>query len=372
MGFMAGLKWRRLVLKVGSALIAPEAKGCSTRYLLAIAGFISECRQQGVEVVLVSSGSVAAGRAAIPFAHHPLPINVKQAMAAVGQTRMMQSWRNLLDFDCAQILLTHDDLQHRSRYLNIHNTLRTLLDHGVLPIVNENDTVATAELKVGDNDNLAALVATVVDADALIICSDVDGLYTANPRSDSNALLIPEVHQITAEIYAMAGGSHHAIGTGGMTTKLQAASKATSQGIDTLIINGQKSDSFAALLAGKACGTLFHKQQERLSAKKHWLLHSLKTRGELQLDSGAVQALLHKGASLLPKGISSISGDFDKGDAIWLCDQAGKQLAKGISQYSKSELSKIRGVHSQQIESILGYCPSEVVVHRDDLALVEG
>lgn len=203
---MVGLKWRRVVLKVGSALIAPEAKGCSTRYLLAIAGFITECRQQGVEVVLVSSGSVAAGREAIPFHHKPLPINVKQAMAAVGQTRMLQSWRNLLDFECAQVLLTDDDLQHRNRYLNIHNTLRTLLNHGILPIVNENDTVATAKLKVGDNDNLAALIATVVDADALIICSDVDGLFTANPRSDANAKLIPEVDIITPEIYAMAGG----------------------------------------------------------------------------------------------------------------------------------------------------------------------
>jgi len=365
------LKWRRLVLKVGSALIAPEAKGCSTRYLLAIANFISECRQQGVEVVLVSSGSVAAGRAAIPFAHHPLPINVKQAMAAVGQTRMMQSWRNLFDFDCAQILLTHDDLADRRRYLNVHNTLRTLLDHGVLPIVNENDSVATAELKVGDNDNLAALVATVVDADLLVICSDVDGLFSANPRSNPQATLFTDIHQLTADIFAMAGGSHHQIGTGGMVTKLQAAQKATSQGIDTLILNGQKASSFALLLNGDNPGTLFHKQQERLSAKKHWLLHSLKTFGEITLDPGAAKAVLERGASLLPKGILTVSGDFDKGDAVWLCNQAGQQLAKGICQYNTAELMKIKGVHSQDIAAVLGYCPSEVAVHRDDLALVE-
>ncbi|WP_337841547.1 glutamate 5-kinase [Rheinheimera sp.] len=365
------LLWRRLVLKVGSALIAPEAKGCSTRYLLAIANFISECRQQGVEVVLVSSGSVAAGRAAIPFPHHPLPINVKQAMAAVGQTRMMQSWRNLFDFDCAQILLTHDDLSDRRRYLNVHNTLRTLLDHGVLPIVNENDTVATAELKVGDNDNLAALVASVVDADVLVICSDVDGLYTANPRTNPAASLLADVHQLSSDIYAMAGGSHHQIGTGGMVTKLQAAQKATSLGIDTLIINGQKASSFASLLAGQNPGTLFHKQLSRVSAKKHWLLHSLKTYGEVQLDEGAAKAVLERGASLLPKGITAVSGDFEKGDAIWLCDSAGQKLAKGISQYNTAELGKIKGVHSQSIAQVLGYCPSEVAVHRDDLALLE-
>lgn len=362
--------WRRIVIKVGSALISPDAKGCSTRHLLAIARFISECRQQGVEVVLVSSGSVAAGRSAIAFTHQPLPINVKQAMAAVGQTEMMATWSHLFDFRCAQILLTHDDLANRRRYLNIDNTLRTLLANQVLPIVNENDSVATAELKVGDNDNLAAMVAILVDADALIICSDIDGLYTANPRTTTDARFIPRVEQINADIYAMAGGSHHAIGTGGMTTKIQAADKATRQGVDTLIINGQQAASFDALLRGESAGTLFVRQQDRLSAKKHWLLHSLKSQGSITLDSGAVQALLHKGASLLAKGIINVEEDFDKGDAIWLCDDAGKQLAKGICQYSATELQLIKGLHSQQIATTLGFCPSDAVVHRDDIALI--
>lgn len=210
---MIGTSWQRIVIKVGSALIAPEGKGISTRYLLAIARFISECKLRGVDVVLVSSGSVAAGRPDVPFVHQPLPINVKQAMAAIGQARMMAAWSRLLDWPCAQILLTHADLADRRRYLNIDNTLRTLLAHGALPIVNENDTVATKELKVGDNDNLAAMVASVVEADALIICSDVDGLYTANPRTDNQAQLIPRVEQLTPAIYAMAGGSHHAVGT---------------------------------------------------------------------------------------------------------------------------------------------------------------
>lgn len=366
---MAVCGWKRIVIKVGSALIAPNAAGCSTRYLLSIARFIAECRAAGTEVVLVSSGSVAAGRNAISYKQLPLPINVKQAMAAVGQSRMMASWAQLFDFDCAQILLTHDDLKDRRRYLNIDNTLRTLLANQVLPIVNENDTVATAELKVGDNDNLAAMVAILADADALLICSDIDGLYTANPRVEPDAVLVPQVAQITPQIYAMAGGSHHAIGTGGMQTKIQAADKATRAGIDTLIINGQKAATFDELLANRQCGTLFHKQQERVSAKKHWLRHSLKPRGQLVIDGGAEQALLARGASLLPSGITAIHGDFDKGDAVLVQSTTGQTLAQGISQYSSPELNKIRGVHSQQIANILGYCPSEVAIHRDDLVL---
>lgn len=362
-------RWQRIVIKVGSALISPAAKGCSTRYLLAIARFISECRASGVEVVLVSSGSVAAGKSAIAFEHHPLPINIKQAMAAVGQTEMMATWSHLFDFRCAQILLTHDDLANRRRYLNIDNTLRTLLSNQVLPIINENDSVATAELKVGDNDNLAAMVAILVDADALIICSDIDGLYTANPRTVPDAKFVPHVEVITNDIYAMAGGSHHAIGTGGMLTKIQAAEKATRQGVDTLIINGQKSASFDALLAGSLAGTFFQRQQDRVSAKKHWLLHSLKSAGTVVLDAGAVRALQQHGASLLAKGITECTGQFDKGDAVWICDANGLQLAKGISQYSAIELQLIKGQHSQNIAQILGFCPSEVVVHRDDIAL---
>ncbi|KKO45103.1 glutamate 5-kinase [Arsukibacterium ikkense] len=367
---MAFSSWRRIVIKVGSALIAPSAQGCSTRYLLTIARFIAECRLAGKEVVLVSSGSVAAGRNAILAKQQPLPINIKQAMAAVGQSRMMASWSQLFDFDCAQILLTHADLQDRRRYLNIDNTLRTLLANHVLPIVNENDSVATAELKLGDNDNLAALVAIVVDADVLLICSDIDGLYTANPRLDPGAQHIAEVAQVTSAIYAMAGGSHHAIGTGGMLTKIQAAEKATKAGIDTLIINGQDATSFERLLTGGTAGTHFSRQQDRLSAKKHWILNTLKQCGVITVDAGASAALQGKGASLLASGIVSSSGHFDKGDAIMIVDHAQQPLAKGISQYSAQELSKIKGLHSSHIAAVLGYCPSEEVIHRNDLVLL--
>lgn len=367
---MLGKSWQRIVLKVGSALIAPDGKGCSKRYLLALARFISECRQRKIEVILVSSGSVAAGRHAIAFAHQPTPISVKQAMASVGQYQMMNLWQNLLDCYCGQLLLTHDDFNNRRRYINIQNTLRTLLDNHVLPIINENDSVATAELKVGDNDNLAALVAAAIDADVLIICSDVNGLYSANPRQHKDAHLISLVETISPAIFAMAGGSHHAVGTGGMVTKLQAAQKASQQGIDTVIVNGQSASAFEALLAGESVGTLFQRQQDRLSAKKHWLLHSLKSQGEIQLDSGAVRALQENGASLLAKGILSVSGSFDKGDAVYLCDEQGNSFAKGICQYPASELTRIKGQHSQNIITILGYCPQEEVVHRNDLVLI--
>lgn len=368
---MLGSQWKRIVLKVGSALIAPQGKGTSTRYLLAIARFISECKLRGVEVVLVSSGAVAAGRSAIEFTHQPVPINVKQALAAIGQAQMMASWSQLLDWPCAQLLLTHADFSDRRRYLNIDNTIRTLLSHGALPIVNENDTVATKELRVGDNDNLAALVAILVEADALLICSDVDGLFTANPRTDASATLIPRIDQLTAAIYAMAGGSHHATGTGGMLTKLQAADKATALGIDTLIINGQKAASFEKLLNGEPVGSWFVARPQQLSAKKHWLLHTSKTSGEVQVDAGAVTALQHKGASLLAKGVTAVQGDFDKGDAVWLVDAQGMRVAKGVSQYSALELNKIKGIHSDDISTVLGCCPSEVAVHRDDLVLLQ-
>ena len=222
---------------------------------------------------------------------------------------------------------------------------------------------------MGDNDNLAAMVAILVDADALIICSDIDGLYSANPKTTVNAEFIPLVEKINADIYAMAGASHHTIGTGGMVTKLQAAEKATRQGVDTLIINGQQAVNFDRLLAGQATGTLFQRQQDRLSAKKHWLLHSITSTGSIVLDNGAVNALQQKGASLLAKGILNSTGQFDKGDAVWLCNESGVQLAKGISQYSAIELQLIKGQHSQDIARILGFCPSEVVVHRDDIAL---
>lgn len=371
---MLNPSWRRVVLKVGSALIAPDNAGCSEKYLRPIAEFIRECRLLGREVILVSSGSVAAGRHLFNFQHHRVPIALKRAMAAVGQNEMMNFWSRCFDFPCAQVLLTHGDLSDRVRHINVQNTLRRLLDHGVLPIVNENDTIATEELKVGDNDNLAAMVATVSHADALIICSDVNGLYTADPNKDPSALLLPEVQQIDKRIYALAGGASSSVGTGGMRTKIEAAEKATAQGVDTLILDGHQADSFQCLLAGRNPGTIFYARKNPLPAKKHWVRHTLRAKGEIWVDDGCVDALCLRGASLLSSGIVQIKGEFDCGDAVIVrCSVSKRSIAKGVSRFSARELFSIKGQKSQHIADCLGYCPngSNAVIHRSEMMLLE-
>lgn len=371
---MINPSWRRIVIKVGSALIAPDNLGCSDKYLRPIAHFIQQCTTQGLEVILVSSGSVAAGRHHFNFAHQRVPIALKRAMAAVGQNQMMNFWSRCFDFPCAQVLLTHGDLSNRVRHINIQNTLRRLLDHHILPIVNENDTIATDEIRVGDNDNLAAMVATIAQADALIICSDVAGLYTADPHSDPDAQLLTDIRHINQQIYALAGGSHSTVGTGGMRTKIEAAEKATAQGIDTLIINGHQAQSFLQLLDGNNPGTIFHGRTSPLPAKKHWLRHTLRAKGEIWVDDGCVEALCRHGASLLCSGIVTIKGEFDSGDAVIVrCQRGRRSVAKGISRFSAGELFSIKGMHSREIASCLGY-PSarpHEVIHRRDMMLLE-
>lgn len=372
---MINPSWQRVVLKVGSALIAPENNGCSEKYLRPIAEFIQQCRQQGREVILVSSGSVAAGRHHFNFQHHRIPVSLKRAMAAVGQNQMMNFWSQCFDFPCAQVLLTHGDLSNRRRHVNIQNTLRRLLDYQILPIVNENDTIATDEIKVGDNDNLAAMVATVVNADVLIICSDVDGLYTADPNTDPAAKLIPEVSKITQEIYQLAGGARSSVGTGGMRTKIEAAEKARSQGVDTLIVNGHNAETFQCILAGNHTGTVFYGQKKPLPAKKHWVRHTLRAKGEIWVDDGCIEALCHQGASLLCSGIVDIKGEFDSGDAVVVLCKAGKRsVAKGICRFGASELFAIKGQQSHQIADSLGAAFSGVnneVIHRSEMILLE-
>lgn len=362
--------WRRAVIKVGSALIAPNGQQVSTVNLLSIARFITESRAQGKEIILVSSGSVAAGKQYIKHSTPTPPIVSKQAMAAVGQMQMMQNWMRLFDFPCAQLLITHGDLRDRNRYLNIKNASRELLDNHVLPIINENDTVATKELKVGDNDNLAALVAVACEADAYFICTDIDGLYDSDPKANPNAKLISEVEKVDDDIFKLATGTTNTIATGGMTTKLQAAQKATSNGINTLIFNGFNANNFESLITNNIVGTWFKSHKQQVNAKKHWLLHTLKHKGFITIDEGATKAVTLQGASLLPSGILTISGSFDKGDAIQIRECTGKAIAQGICQFSSKELLQIQGKQSHEISTILGYCPSEVIIHRDDLALI--
>jgi glutamate 5-kinase len=365
------MKFNRVVIKVGSALVSPDAKGCSGKYLLAIARFISQCQQAGKEIILVSSGSVSAGRGLIVHGSPSLSIPTKQAMAAVGQMKMMANWQRFFDVPCGQLLITHGDLKDRQRYINIKNTLRVLLENGVIPIVNENDTVATDELKVGDNDNLAALVALVSEADSLFILSDIDGLYEQDPRVNPQAKLLPEITTIDSSVYAMAGVTNNHIATGGMKTKIQAAEKAVENGIETYIINGSRGEVFEQILRGENPGTHFVAKQGVTRARKHWLKHTLKSNGKIMLDTGAVNALIKKGASLLPSGVTEVSGEFSVGDCVDIYNSVnGQYIAKGICQYSSRDLKRIQGKKSDEITLILGCCPSKVIIHRDDMVVI--
>ncbi|MDF2179681.1 glutamate 5-kinase [Aliiglaciecola sp. CAU 1673] len=365
---MNEFEWRRAVIKVGSALISPDGHQCSAKYLLAIARFITESRERGKQVVIVSSGSVAAGRGSIAHNAHP-SIAEKQAMAAVGQTQMMANWSRFFDFPCAQVLLTYDDFHDRSRYVNIKSTIRELLNNNILPIVNENDTVAVDVLKVGDNDNLAAYTAMVAEADTLVICSDIDGLYDADPRINADAKLIPRVDKIDGSIYALAGGPGTKVGTGGMRTKIEAADKCAESGIQTLIVNGGKGEVFDALLDGRIPGTRFSPGKSPDSAKEQWLKHTLIATGRIEVDQGARNALKQEGASLLPIGITRVAGDFLPGDAVEICHN-GVPFAKGVTLYSAADLNAIKGLRSDDFENAIGYSSGEAAVHRDDLALL--
>jgi len=366
--------WKRAVIKIGSAMVSPDGVGPRTRHLLGVARFMTQSHLAGKELILVSSGAVACGISIRPRTQKrgKPTIPEKQALAALGQTLLMETWGRLLDFPCAQLLLTHDDLRNRKRFVNTKNTIHSLLDMAALPIVNENDTVAVDELKVGDNDNLAAHVAVMAEADLLIILSDVDGLFEADPIDHPDAALIPHVPEIDAGIFARAGGTQSKLGTGGMTTKIQAAQIATTRGIDTVIANGHDDKAIDALLAGHSPGTLFSSTTNPLAARKHWLLHTLPVCGQIEVDPGAAQALCRRGASLLPSGVHGTRGEFQRGDAVEVVDTAGTTLGKGICQYSAANLSHIRGRKSSEIPDRLGFMYTDVVIHRSDLVILEG
>ncbi len=362
---------KNILLKVGSSILAPNGSGVSAEYVLPIARFIQQCFKDGKQLVLVSSGSVAAGRSAIKRNTNHSTLAQKQAMAAVGQTLMMANWSRFFDRPCAQILMTHADLQNREAYLNIRNTIHELLANGILPIVNENDSVATEELKVGDNDRLAAMVAIAVGSDILMIASDVDGLFEQDPRQNKNAKLISKVEVIDQNIINLASGTNNPIATGGMKTKVEAAIKATSHGIDTQLFNGFDSSQLENFAMDNPIGTCFKAQSDQLSARKHWVKHTLVAKGTIYIDVGAVKAIQKTGASLLSVGIVKIDGRFEKGDAVNIfCDTTNQAIAKGISQYNHTATDLIKGKPSQDFKQILGYFDSDVVIERDDLVLI--
>jgi glutamate 5-kinase len=362
--------WQRAVLKVGSNLLAADGGGLTPRYAKDLAAFIHASHAAGREVVLVSSGAIAAGRALMrEHAALGADLAARQALAALGQAPMIALWQGLSERPVAQVLLTHDDLRNRRRYLNARATLRELLALGVLPVVNENDTVAVDELKLGDNDTLAAIVAALVDADLLLIASDVDALYTADPRRNPGAQPIGHVPLITGEVFAMASGSGTAVGTGGMRTKLEAAAKAGAAGIPTALFSGREAGTISALMQGILHGTLVAAAGNRMQARKYWLRHA-PAGGRISVDAGAVHALLGGRASLLPGGVLAVAGEFQRGDLVEIVDADDRPIARGLCQYGAAEVRGVAGRHSRDIDNVLGYSYGAEIVHRDDLAMV--
>lgn len=363
---------KRLVIKIGSSLLASAEQGLNTKRLRAIAKDVSDVIDLGHQAVIVSSGAVAAGLKKLGLKEKPRDIKLKQAAAAIGQSSLMWAYEeNFADFNkkVAQVLLTRDDISNRLRYINAKNTLFTLLNYGVIPVINENDPVAVDEIKFGDNDMLAALTAGLIEADMLIILSDVEGLYSKDP-GEKDAELIKSVDKITTEIEDLAGGRGSAVGTGGMYSKLLAAKQATNHGIPVVIMSGKKSGLLPELLNGKKTGTCFEPKKQRLPSKKGWIAYGVRSKGALYLDDGAVKALTSMGKSLLPSGIVRIEGLFEVGDYVQCVTKEGKKIAKGLTNYSSKDLEHIKGKKTSEIEKILGFKYSDEVIHRNNLVVI--
>ncbi len=367
------LQARRVVIKIGSALLVEQATGRLSRaWLATLAADIARLRRRGQEVLIVSSGAVALGRRQLQL-QGKLKLEESQAAAAVGQIRLAHAWKDVLDehdLTVAQILLTFGDTEERRRYLNARSTMETLLRLGAIPVINENDTVATAEIRYGDNDRLAARVAQMISADCLVLLSDIDGLYTADPGRDAQAVFIPEVRGITAEIEKMAGGASSDVGSGGMATKVAAAKIAVTAGCHMCVALGREPHPLQRLENGARC-TWFYPSANPVTVRKQWIAGTLKPAGELRVDEGARLALL-RGKSLLPAGVTRIHGRFERGDALIVRDAAGKEIARGLATYSSVEADAIRGRKSAEIEGLLGYRGRDELIHRDDLVLTAG
>ncbi len=360
---------KRIVIKVGSALVTNEATGAvHSVWLNAFAEDVQSLIASGKQIIIVTSGAIALGRTQLGLKSKALLLEEKQAAAACGQIELFAAWRDALKpLKTGQLLLTAEDSIERRRYLNARNTLHTLLDLGAIPVINENDTVATAEIRFGDNDRLSARIAQMAGADLLILLSDIDGLYTANPASDKAATFIPEVTEITPAIEAMAGGASSHVGTGGMVTKLGAAKIALSAGCHMVIARGTELHPLKALQEGVR-HTVFTAATSPHSARKHWIAGSIHPAGSISIDAGAATAL-NSGKSLLPAGVTAIEGSFERGDAVLIKSASGSIIGKGLIAYSSADASKILGKKSQDIELILGFKRRDVLIHRDDMVL---
>lgn len=365
---------KRIVVKIGSSLVSSREAGLEPERIDRLAEDLAALRSAGREVLVVSSGAIVSGIKKLSLKEYPKSLPVKQAAAAVGQSRLMWAYEKSferLGIQVAQILLTHQDLADRRRFLNARHTLTALIEFQVIPIINENDTVAVDEIRVGDNDTLAAEVAHLVDADLLVILSDIDGLFTEDPRKNPSAELIPLISEITEDIERRAGVSTTFGSTGGMATKVRAAKKVGDYGVATLIVNGQTAGLLPQILSGtNPGGSLFLAKARRMNSRKHWIGYTLRARGAISVDQGAVEALTKRGKSLLASGIVTVTGSFEAGDPISCLDPDGKEFAKGLVNCSSETLMKIKGLKTAEIQQRLGPQEYEEVIHRDNLVIL--
>lgn len=365
---------KRLVIKVGSALLTNDGAGIDRQAIDAWVEQIAKLLSEGKEVVLVSSGAVAEGLARLGIGPRPQSIHMLQSAAAVGQMGLIQTYETSFrrfERQTAQILLDHDDMANRERYLNARGVMQTLMDLNVVPIVNENDTVVTDEIRFGDNDRLAALVANLIDADALIILTDKDGMYDANPDIDSNAKLISQAHASDSSLDTQAGTSNGALGRGGMQTKLEAARLASRSGCNTVIAGGRNQNILMRICSGETVGTFLSADKTPIAARKQWLAGQLQVKGTLVLDEGASRVLRQQGSSLLAVGVTAVKGRFTRGELVSCEDSSGIEVARGLVNYNSDETQLIQGKSTEEIITILGYCEDDELIHRDNLVLVK-
>jgi glutamate 5-kinase len=362
-----------LVVKVGSSLVTNEGRGLDAQAIARLAAQVAELGKLGKQVIMVSSGAIAEGMQRLGWSKRPHAMHELQAAAAVGQMGLAQCYESCFrshGLRSAQVLLTHADMADRQRYLNARSTLRTLLALGVVPVINENDTVVTDEIKLGDNDTLGALVTNLVEADALIILTDQAGLYDADPRKEKNAKLVQSADALDPRLEALAGGAGSALAKGGMLTKVQAAKRAARSGAHTVIASGAEPDVLLRLARGERIGTLLTAQTVPLAARKQWLADHLSVTGQVQLDAGAVRALTRDGKSLLPIGVTAVTGEFQRGEVVACVDPSGREIARGLANYSAEEARRIIRRPSGEIEAILGYVDEPELIHRDNLVLL--
>lgn len=365
--------YQRIVIKLGTSVLTGGTPQINRPHLVELIRQCATLYEQGKDVLICTSGAIAAGRERLNFPDLPDTVNNKQMLAAVGQSRLMLIWESFFDIfgiNVGQILLTRGDTEQRRRFLNAQDTIHTLLAQRIIPIINENDAVATEEIKLGDNDNLSALVAVLAEANLLLMLTDQPGLYTADPRTHPDAQLIPEVHKIDETLRRLAGGSVSGLGVGGMTTKLHAADVARRAGTDVAIASGQAPNVILRAAAGEQVGTRFPALKTPLESRKRWIFAGPKPSGQVVVDDGAEKALCSDGRSLLPAGITHINGRFERGDSISILNQSGNELARGIARYASEDLAQIRGCHSDEITAKLGHNRGSVAVHRNDMILL--